>query len=155
SLDPLDGQPRLLTWRSTTPRQRALTPADAAALARLQHHVGNADLRIQLAQAEQPWLVQVREDTASWPRWFTHDPRTGAFVPIDRRGGGTTPLSAASLAPRHAISWTASDGRRLHGWLTLPRGREPAGVSLVVLVHGGPWSHAGAGYSATAQRLAM
>ncbi|GGA83712.1 peptidase [Arenimonas soli] len=155
SLDPGDGQPRLLTWRSTTPGQRALTPADAAALARLQRHIGHADLRIQLAHAQAPWLVQAREDTAAWPRWFTYDAHADVLVPIDLRGGETTPLPADALAPRRAITWTASDGRRLHGWLTLPRGREPAGVSLVVLVHGGPWSHAGAGYSATAQRLAM
>lgn len=154
-LEPGDAQPRLLAWRSTSPRQRAMTPADADALVRLQRHVGTADLRLQLAPAGSPWLVQVRDDTSAWPRWFTYDARDDALVPIDLRGGDATPLPADLLAPRRAIAWTASDGRRLHGWLTLPRGRVPGDVPLVVLVHGGPWSHAGAGYSATAQRLAM
>jgi dipeptidyl aminopeptidase/acylaminoacyl peptidase len=41
-------------------------------------------------------------------------------------------------------SWTAPDGTDVHGLLALPPGREPAGLPLIVIVHGGPvsaWTH--------------
>jgi cephalosporin-C deacetylase-like acetyl esterase len=39
------------------------------------------------------------------------------------------------------IEYTAADGLKLQGFLTLPRGREAKKMPLVVLVHGGPASH--------------
>jgi dipeptidyl aminopeptidase/acylaminoacyl peptidase len=46
---------------------------------------------------------------------------------------------AASLAPMRPITIASSDGLRLHGYLTLPRGAAPRRLPTVVYVHGGPW----------------
>jgi dipeptidyl aminopeptidase/acylaminoacyl peptidase len=37
------------------------------------------------------------------------------------------------------LSFTARDGLRVGGYLTLPLGRAPRALPLVLLVHGGPW----------------
>jgi dipeptidyl aminopeptidase/acylaminoacyl peptidase len=42
----------------------------------------------------------------------------------------------------------------VHGFLTLPPGRAAATLPLLTLVHGGPWSHLDADYSALVQLLA-
>ena len=48
------------------------------------------------------------------------------------------PDEAQVLAPVTPMAFTASDGRRIHGYLTRPRGVSGP-VPLVVDIHGGPW----------------
>lgn len=48
-------------------------------------------------------------------------------------------LNPDALAPMNPVTITARDGLDLPSFLTLPLGVEPAGLPLVVLVHGGPW----------------
>src|SRR5690606_27385147 len=38
------------------------------------------------------------------------------------------------------ITFASRDGLTIHGYVTLPKGREPKGLPLVVNVHGGPWA---------------
>jgi dipeptidyl aminopeptidase/acylaminoacyl peptidase len=48
-------------------------------------------------------------------------------------------LSAYRFAEMKPISYVARDGLVIHGYVTLPPGRTPRALPLVVLVHGGPW----------------
>lgn len=48
-------------------------------------------------------------------------------------------LANYQFAPMKPISFTARDGWKISGYLTLPPGRTPRNLPLVVLVHGGPW----------------
>lgn len=49
-------------------------------------------------------------------------------------------LDLRRLQAMRPVSWTARDGLRIDGYLTLPRGAGPSGpVPLVLLPHGGPW----------------
>lgn len=50
---------------------------------------------------------------------------------------GVPPEAVATIRP---YSYEAADGRSIPGYLTLPPGREPKGLPLVVLPHGGPAS---------------
>ncbi|WP_432990291.1 S9 family peptidase [Dactylosporangium sp. CA-233914] len=63
-------------------------------------------------------------------------------------------LDPAELAPMTPVSFPARDGLPLHGYLTLPVGVEPAGLPLVLVVHGGPWYHDTWGYNPQVQLLA-
>jgi dipeptidyl aminopeptidase/acylaminoacyl peptidase len=48
-------------------------------------------------------------------------------------------LADVTLAPMEQISWQASDGLRIEGWLLLPPGRAGnAPLPLIVQIHGGP-----------------
>jgi dipeptidyl aminopeptidase/acylaminoacyl peptidase len=44
------------------------------------------------------------------------------------------------FAPVRPISFRARDGSELHGYLTLPQGRAPRGLPLVLMPHGGPFA---------------
>ncbi len=63
----------------------------------------------------------------------------------DRESGAVTrldtyfPEEAQVLSPVTPLVFTASDGRRIHGYLTRPRGVSGP-VPLVVDIHGGPWT---------------
>ncbi|VVT12337.1 alpha/beta hydrolase family protein [Erythrobacter sp. EC-HK427] len=48
-------------------------------------------------------------------------------------------VPAAALTAPQPIRYTARDGTSIHGYLTLPRGREPRGLPLIVHPHGGPY----------------
>lgn len=48
-------------------------------------------------------------------------------------------INPAAMAERRAIRFSARDGHTLHGYLTLPPGRSPKNLPLVVNPHGGPF----------------
>ena len=49
-------------------------------------------------------------------------------------------LRRTTLALTEPVQFTSRNGLTLHGYLTLPPGRAPKGLPLVLYVHGGPWS---------------
>lgn len=60
----------------------------------------------------------------------------------DKQLLGQHPLSvyADRLATIKPVSFEASDGMRLHGYLTLPKRHSQKPLPMVLLVHGGPWA---------------
>ena len=63
-------------------------------------------------------------------------------------------LKPDDLAEVHLATYPAADGRAIQSFLTLPAGRDPKGLPLVVLPHGGPAARDDAGFDWWAQALA-
>ncbi len=63
-------------------------------------------------------------------------------------------LPAADMAPMRAITYTARDGLTIHGYLTLPPGREARALPCVINPHGGPWARDHWGFNPEVQFLA-
>lgn len=87
--------------------------------------------------------------------------RPGDFYLFDRKTGRSIrfghvapALAKASLAPMKPVRFTARDGVSIPGYLTLPTGRDPKGLPLVVMPHGGPAARDHLGYDAWVQLLA-
>ena len=73
------------------------------------------------------WLVTERAATLRDPRWYLYDPRDGRLRRIlDDPGITAGAPEEAALARKLAIAYTASDGRRVHGFVLaaydIPRG---------------------------------
>lgn len=66
----------------------------------------------------------------------------------------TPGLAADELAQMKPISYQSSDGLTIHGYLTLPVGKEAKNLPIVVIPHGGPWARDVWGYRAEVQLLA-
>ncbi|NVJ97962.1 MAG: S9 family peptidase [Alphaproteobacteria bacterium] len=60
----------------------------------------------------------------------------------------------ALRAPRVPIWYIVSDGMKQQGYVTLPLGKDPATVPLVVAPHGGPWGRDDGAFDTEAQFLA-
>lgn len=60
----------------------------------------------------------------------------------------------ACMSPMTPISFASHDGRKIHGYITLPRGTKGHQLPMVLYVHGGPWSRDRWGYRRTVQFLA-
>jgi dipeptidyl aminopeptidase/acylaminoacyl peptidase len=63
-------------------------------------------------------------------------------------------LERYTLARMEPVAFAARDSLRLYGYLTLPPGKEPKRLPLVMLVHGGPWGRDVWGYNPDVQWLA-
>jgi dipeptidyl aminopeptidase/acylaminoacyl peptidase len=63
-------------------------------------------------------------------------------------------LDEKELALMEPVSYTARDGFTIKGYLTLPKGRKPSGLPVVVIPHGGPWTRDRWGYDPEVQFLA-
>jgi dipeptidyl aminopeptidase/acylaminoacyl peptidase len=85
------------------------------------------DIAISLDSAARPPELVIVSD---------HEPRT-----IVSTANDGTELVRSSVASRQVLSWTASDGLEIQGFLTLPRGEGP--FPLILNAHGGPvWAFA-------------
>ena len=94
-----------------------------------------------------------------WVVGFVHDRDPGVTWLYDHATGEARllfrpfpHLDPQALAPMAPVTITARDGLPLPAYLTLPAVTEPA--SLVLLVHGGPWSREAWGYDPAVQLLA-
>ncbi|WP_319447658.1 MULTISPECIES: S9 family peptidase [unclassified Mycobacterium] len=96
-----------------------------------------------------------------WVASFTHDREPGFTYYYDHSTGESRllfrpypHLDPEALAPMQPVTIAARDGLELHSYLTLPVGVEPAGLPLVLLVHGGPWARDRWGFQPDVQLLA-
>jgi len=79
------------------------------------------------------------------------DLNTGVAKPIGAKFEGIGPSDVSDVK---YISYAAADGRTIPAYLTLPRGRTPKNLPLVVLAHGGPTAQDEPGFDWWAQALA-
>ena len=153
SLDPATGLPAIASYRSTTPATYGLGAA-APHVDALRRRLPGRDLGIRVGSGPGAhWLVVERASTLREPRWHLYDPRSGRTRAI-LANAAKAPLRERALARSIPFAYRASDGMRVHGFLLLPPGADPARLPLVASVHGGPINHFGPGYDSAAQFLA-
>jgi dienelactone hydrolase len=145
ALDPADGTPRIAGYRGTVAANHGLDAAAQHTLAGLQASFPGRNLDIAIGATH--WLVSEQASTLQGVRWHLYDVRSGAlrdilaFPPLAARDGRPAQwLPEAAMPRKLPLDWTASDGMRLHGFVWLPPGADPAHLPLLVLVHGGPWN---------------
>jgi dipeptidyl aminopeptidase/acylaminoacyl peptidase len=92
------------------------------------------------------WVTGVSRDERMWTVAVATDTEGTAYHLVDAESGERRLLYEADIArhrdrfaPMRPISFTARDGLRIHGYLTLPQGSSGARLPLVLDVHGGPW----------------
>lgn len=164
--DPVTRQPLIASHRSTVAANHGLDADTTRHLRRLDALFPNMDgaqldLRIGIGRGPAArWLIEARAGHRQGARWHLYDPASGAvaalfdYAPVDarlRRPARHIPESA--LARKIPVQWRASDGMRLHGFVMVPPGVDPATRPLVAIAHGGPWTHVQPAYNAIAQFL--
>ncbi|MEO8590887.1 MAG: prolyl oligopeptidase family serine peptidase, partial [Flavobacteriales bacterium] len=93
--------------------------------------------------------------------WVGSDRSGGKFYYFDEATGDVTLLAERTpwlkeedMAEMTPIQYTSRDGMTIHGYLTLPKGRVPKNLPVVINPHGGPWARDGWGFNNEAQFLA-
>ena len=154
-VDPRTQQPLAASYRSTVAATYGIGDAQEA-VADIVRRFPGRDIGLQAGSGPSAhWLVGERAATLRDPRWYLYDPRDGKLRRIlDDPGITAGSPEETALARKLAIAYTASDGRRVHGFVLLPPGVDAARAPLVAQVHGGPINHFRAGYDGVAQFLA-
>lgn len=121
--------------------------ADFAAIS--QAHRGDFSI-VSRDEADKMWLVAFTLDNGPVP-FYAYDRATHQATFLFDNQPALNDYTLATIEP---ISFIARDGLVVHGYLTLPPGKEARNLPLVLDVHGGPWARDGWGYAPEAQWFA-
>ncbi len=108
-------------------------------------------VRLVSASADHRRLVVLNDSPTQGPAFYLVDLATKR---ADLIGAQYVDLREDGVSPVRSIGFKAADGLELTGYLTLPRGRDPKRLPLVVLPHGGPAARDVPGFDWWAQALA-
>jgi dipeptidyl aminopeptidase/acylaminoacyl peptidase len=133
---------------------------------RLQYNIFDDSMRadVQALQRLNPGDLMINDrdnDDSTWLVAFDNDAGPVKFYTWDRAGKQATflfdhrpELNDYPLVPMEPFTFTARDGLRIHGYLTLPAQVQQTQLPAVLVVHGGPWTRDGWGLDPEAQWLA-
>lgn len=154
TLNPHNGQPMLAAYQLPGPRLYGIDAEGKRIAAGIARRFPDGGVYVESCAPGACLLVE-RGPRMAQPRYWLFDLKRQTFRPVlgDIRARAAIPPEQY-LARRIALRYPASDGKLVHGYLTLPPGRPARSLPLVTIVHGGPWGHVGGGYSAGAQLLA-
>jgi dipeptidyl aminopeptidase/acylaminoacyl peptidase len=134
-----------------TERYTFFTPGDAAVWSAVTKAFKGDIVTLQSWSTDRKRIV-VRVDSAQLgPAYALVDMSTGT---ADWLGEEYVDLKPEDISARTSIRYKAADGLEISGYLTLPRGRDPHGLPLLVLPHGGPAARDTPGFDWWAEALA-
>lgn len=131
--------------------RKVFDPRLAAVYAALAKKLPGDEFQMQSrTKAEDKFVVASYNDRTPGSRWI-YDAKAGSLTKL---GDINPKIPASAMAPMTPIRYTSRDGLPIHGYLTLPVGREPKNLPCVVNPHGGPWYRDAWGYNPEVQFLA-
>ena len=147
----IDGEISAILYHDDKPRIRWLRPEMRALQAKLDKALpGSTNITSGWSADEKRVLIW--SGSASDPgRYFLLDRTASKMHPVIESFPNIDP---AQLAEVKAVRYQARDGLNLHAYLTLPRGREPKDLPLIVFPHGGPFTRDEWDYNSEVQFLA-
>ena len=117
----------------------------------LEAKLPGMEITIQNAnKAEDKFIVAASNDRTPGARYI-YDAKAKTLAKL---GEINPKIPEAAMSPMKPVKYTARDGLEIHGYLTLPNGREPKNLPCVVNPHGGPWARDAWGYNPEVQFLA-
>jgi dipeptidyl aminopeptidase/acylaminoacyl peptidase len=126
-------------------------PRAAALFGRLQARLPGQEIVLQSwSRTEDKFIVAGALDTTPGAR-YVYDASADTLTKLAEINPKIPP---AAMAPMTPVQYTARDGLKINGYLTLPVGREPKGLPCVINPHGGPWHRDVWGYNPEIQFLA-
>lgn len=147
------GRPLLAVYETDRLKFYGVEKQTEAHAARLRRDFAGSELRIQARSLDSPWLLEERASDLHHPRHHLYDPRTGERREILSAERASAPMVGADrLATQGPISYAATDGRTIHGYVWRPKG-DLKRAPMVAWIHGGPWSRVSYGFNRAAQLL--
>ena len=107
------------------------------------------------------WVYGADDSETKFVVWAGSDRHPGEYHFYDAAADKLEALAVlrpwidpAQMAVMKPISYTSRDGLTIHGYLTLPAGREAKNLPVVINPHGGPWARDDWGFNPEIQYLA-
>jgi len=125
-----------VTCEREQPEVHWLDPEDRRLAAEIDAALPGARNTITSRTADESLLL-IRSSSDRDPgTYFLLDTKT---FKLSRLAAASDRVDPAQMAPMKPIAFAARDGMKLHGYLTLPVGREPKRLPLIINPHGGPY----------------
>jgi dipeptidyl aminopeptidase/acylaminoacyl peptidase len=105
----------------------------------LKQLLPEANLQLSVTTDGQLWLVQAQQGDIAQNRYCFYHPDENRLHPLFVSEDAAKNLSPPGVA-MHPVSYRASDGMLLHGYVLLPDGIAPGTAPLIAWLHGGPIS---------------
>lgn len=143
--DPKSGKPIMASYVTDYFENYGLTDEIARHISTIKQQLNSPIIRIQPQIKAKYWLIKDQNPNKAQGRIYLYHTETAKLSQpfesiITDLNKTKRLLNNDDLALRVAIQYKASDGMILQGYVTLPRGLDPKKLSLVVVVHGGPFS---------------
>ncbi len=159
TFDDASGAPLIVEYATDYRASYGLSDATQRHVANIQEQLDSRMFDIEPARDGGLWLVTDRDPRQKSTRAYLYDLAEQRMTRllqalIEDLEAQEGALRDDDIAQRTPIWFSASDGMRLQGYVTLPRGLDPATLPLVVVPHGGPWTRTHGSFSTQAQFLA-
>jgi dipeptidyl aminopeptidase/acylaminoacyl peptidase len=132
-------------------RYSFIEPRLAAAWETLSGVVAGRQLTLQSHTSDYSKVVAYVEGTGEPGGYYMLDVNAKKLSKV---GSAYPGLAATDVAEVRAIKYAAADGTTIYGYLTLPQGKDPKSLPLIVFPHGGPYGRDEAGFDWWAQAMA-
>ena len=136
------------TWKN---EERFLDPVMAAMEADVKRQLPGYEVAfVNSTKDESRFVVATYNDRSAGARYI-YDAKSKQLTKL----GDILPwLAETDMATMKPIRYTARDGLVINGYLTLPAGREPKNLPVIINPHGGPWARDIWGFNPEVQFLA-
>lgn len=141
----------MVTWTGDKSERKILDPETQALYDKLGAQMKGYDY----------WVYGENDNEDKFMAWQGNDRMPGKYWFYDTAKDSAKEMATVypwlkeeDLAEMKPISYQSRDGLTIHGYLTLPKGREAKNLPVVINPHGGPWARDDWGYNPEAQMLA-
>ncbi len=141
----------MVTWTGWKEERHFLDETTKALYDKLAPKFANLDF----------WIYGENDEETKFMVWAGSDRNPGQYYFYDATADKLEEVATLRpwINPEHMaemkpITYTSRDGLTIHGYLTLPVGREPKNLPVVINPHGGPWARDDWGFNAEVQLLA-
>lgn len=149
--DPLSGRLLALSYLDQVREYQFFDPALARSWRKARLAFPKDQVRLQSWTPDFQKLVVMVEGAKDASTYYLVDLKTNR---ADLLGDGRPGVPPEAIAPVRSITYGARDGLPIQAYLTLPVGRAPRGLPLIVLPHGGPQARDEPGFNWWSQALA-
>ena len=119
--------------------------------ARLSEKLAGYDIALQdSTRDENKFIVAAYSDRTPGSRYI-YD---AVLDTLDKLADINPHIDEGDMATVRSVQYTARDGLTIHGYLTLPVGRDAKNLPCIINPHGGPWARDGWGFNPETQFLA-
>ncbi|MCB1034984.1 MAG: S9 family peptidase, partial [Acidobacteria bacterium] len=155
AFDPRTHEPLLAVYDTEGRRNYSLAPRVGEHLEEIERMLPDGNLHLEARGPGAPyWLITDSAARLQHRRYYLYDTRRRQLEPLLEEERLSVPHLPEELpVAKEHFSYRASDGRKVYGFLSFPRGRDLSHAPLVAHIHGGPWSRVRQGFDPLTQFL--
>lgn len=138
-------------WEDAKPHKHFLNDGANKIYIDLKKKLNNGAIKfVDRDTAETKYIINTYTDRNPGTSYL-YERATGKLTQLSNLNTSVKPEELCTMTP---VSFKASDGLLINGYLTLPLGKKQKHLPVVVMPHDGPWNRNNWGYSAEVQFLA-